>query len=209
MTDKVTVTQREKVNGVTETCTARHVETTERIKELTETREIKGEVEEIKNEHTHMELARLNGGELAECVETRCEQRDSLLMERGEGICPLEVVHDQVGPVELRGVEGMSEANGCTRSLGGMEAPEPLVVAQFPSVIVPECVVKSVVKRSVSVMACVSACEGLKHRRVQTGDENGEPNGPLAAILVTAPVSRDVASEACSASAPSCRESGA
>ena len=41
VTEEVTVTQREKVNGVTETCTARHVETTEII----ETREM-GTIEE-------------------------------------------------------------------------------------------------------------------------------------------------------------------
>ena len=39
VTEEVTVTQREKVKGVTETCETRHVETTERIK-CTETREI-------------------------------------------------------------------------------------------------------------------------------------------------------------------------
>ena len=99
------------------------------VTELAETREIEGEVDEIKNEHTHMEVARLNGGELAECLETRCEQLDSLLQERGEGVSPLEADCDQVGLVEPCKVEGMSEANGCTRSLGGMEAPEPLVVA--------------------------------------------------------------------------------
>ena len=59
-----------------------------------------------------------DGGELAECLVTRCKQPDSLLQERGEGICPLEADHDQVGPVELCEVERMSEANGCTRSLG-------------------------------------------------------------------------------------------
>ena len=73
-----------------------------------------------------MELARLNGGELAERVGTRCEQLDSLLQERGEGLCPLEAIHDQVSPVELRGVEGMRAANGCTRSLGGIETRNPL-----------------------------------------------------------------------------------
>ena len=58
VTEKVTetVTQREKLNGVTETCTARHVETTE----TTETREM-GTVEKRlhdkdgvkEDEHTH------------------------------------------------------------------------------------------------------------------------------------------------------------
>ena len=69
-----------------------------------------------------------------------CEQLDGLLQERGEGVFPLEVVYDQVGPVEPCEVEGMSEANGCTESLGGMEAPGTLVVIRFPSVVVPVCV---------------------------------------------------------------------
>ena len=76
--------------------------------------------------HTHTEVVEDNGGELAERVGTWCKQLDSLLQERGEGICPLEAVHDQVGPVELRGVEGASAVDGCTRGLGGIEAREPL-----------------------------------------------------------------------------------
>jgi len=118
VTEEVTVTQREKVNGVTETCTARHVETTE-----TETREIEGEVKETKDEHTHTEVVEDNGGELTGCLETRCRQMNSLLQERGEGVCPLEAVYDQVGPVEPCEVEGMSEADGCTQSLGGYGGP--------------------------------------------------------------------------------------
>ena len=110
-----------------------------------------------------------NGGELAECLVTRCEQLDSLLQERGEGICPLEAVHDQVGPVELHGVEGASAVDGCTESLGGMEAPGALEVARFPiTSVVPVCVVSkcvytSVVKcvlqraHSVGARACVRA----------------------------------------------------
>ena len=85
-----------------------------------------------------------NGGELAGCLETRCRQLGSLLQERGEGVCPLEVVYDQVGPVEFRGVEGASAVDGCTESLGGMEAPGALEVTRFPGVIVPVCVVKGV-----------------------------------------------------------------
>ena len=53
-----------------------------------------------------MELARDNESELGECPVTRCEQQDSLLQERGEGICPLEADRDQVGsvaPCELGG----------------------------------------------------------------------------------------------------------
>ena len=117
----------------------------------------------VKDEHTHTEVAGLNGGELAERVVTRCEQLDSFLQERGEGICPLEAVHDQVGPVELRGVEGASAVDGCTESLGGMEAPGALVVTRFPSVVVPLFVFTSVVKcvlqraHSVGARACVRA----------------------------------------------------
>ena len=54
---------------------------------------------------------------------TRYKQLDSLLQERGEGICPLEAIHDQVGPVELCELEGASAVDRCTPSLGGMEAP--------------------------------------------------------------------------------------
>ena len=61
VTEKVTVTEREKLNGVTETCT-RRVETREITREeteITETREM-GTIEErlhgkdgVKDEHTH------------------------------------------------------------------------------------------------------------------------------------------------------------
>ena len=54
---------------------------------------------------------------------------------------PLEADHDQVGSVVPCEVEGTSAADGCTRSLGGIETPEPLVVARVPGVIVPVCVV--------------------------------------------------------------------
>ena len=101
--------------------------------------------------NTHTEVVEDNGGELAERVGTRCRQLDGLLQERGEGVCPLEAIHDQVSSVELCGVEGTSAVDGCTRGLGGMEAPEPIEVAQFPSVIVPVCVVKGV-----SAPPCVS-----------------------------------------------------
>ena len=65
---EVTVTEREKLNGVTETC-IRHVKTmevmnevtelaetrreTQELKEITETQEIEGELNETKDEHTH------------------------------------------------------------------------------------------------------------------------------------------------------------
>ena len=94
--------------------------------------------------NTHTEEVEDNGGELAERVGTRCGQRGSLLQERGEGVCPLEADRDQVGSVVPSGVEGASAANGCTPSLGGMEAPVALVVARVPSVNVPVCAVKGV-----------------------------------------------------------------
>ena len=81
-----------------------------------------------KDEHTHTEVVEDNGGELAGCLETQCEQLDSLLQERGEGVCPLEATHDQVGSVVSSEFEGASAVDGCTRSLGGMEAPGTLVV---------------------------------------------------------------------------------
>jgi len=104
-----------------------------------------------------------NGGELAQCLETRCEQLDGLLQERGEGICPLEAIHDQVSSVVPSGVEGASAVDGCTRSLGGIEAPGTLVGTRFPSVNVPVCVYTSVAKsvlqrtHSGSARACVRA----------------------------------------------------
>ena len=113
--------------------------------------------------HTHTEVVEDNGGGLAERVETRCGQRDSLLRERRETLCPLEADHDQVGSVVPRGVEGMSAANGCARSLGGMEAPGALEVARIPGVSVPVCVVTSAVPvcvwcRCVCTRAWRNAC---------------------------------------------------
>ena len=140
---------------------------------------------------------------------TRCEHQDGLLKEQRETVCSLEADRDEVSPVEPCEVEGMSDVNRYTRSLGGMETPGLLVVTQFPSVIVPVCVVECVsgarvLKRasSMSVMACVSACMKMVHGPIQTGDTNGEPGGPQRVILVTAPVPRDAAYEARSA----CRE---
>uniref|UniRef100_A0A8C4NH12 Uncharacterized protein n=1 Tax=Eptatretus burgeri TaxID=7764 RepID=A0A8C4NH12_EPTBU len=164
---QVTVTEREKVNGETETC-IRHVKTQE-LKEIIETREIE-KVEErihdedgVKDEHTHMELARDDEGELGECVVTWCKQPDGLLMERGEGIFPLEVDLEQVGPVELCELEGASAVDGCTWSLGGLETPRVLEVTRFSIVNVPVCVFTSVEKcvlksaYSVGERRCVKA----------------------------------------------------
>ena len=95
-----------------------------------------------------------NGGELAERVGTRCGQRDSLLRERRETLCPVEADRDQVGPVELCGVEGTSAADGCMRSLGGIEASGAQEVARIPGVSVPVCVVTSVLPVCV-VSTCV------------------------------------------------------
>ena len=54
VTERVTETERETLNGVTETCT-RHVKTmeTQELKVITETREIEGELDGVKDEHTH------------------------------------------------------------------------------------------------------------------------------------------------------------
>ena len=92
---------------------------------------------------------------------TRCEQLGGLPRERREALCPLEAGHDQADSVVPREVEGKSAADGCTRSLGGIEAPGALVVARIPSVVmsVPVCVVKSVVPVCVvCVHQCVEMC---------------------------------------------------
>ena len=89
------VTERKKLNGVTETCT-RHVETREittEVTELTETRRMEERLhgkDGVGAAHTHTEVARLNGGELAQRVGTRCRQLGSLLRERRETLCSLE-----------------------------------------------------------------------------------------------------------------------
>ena len=49
-------------------------------------------------------------------------------------MCSLEADHDQVSSVVPHGVEGASAANGCTRSLGGMEAPGALEVLPLMTV---------------------------------------------------------------------------
>ena len=83
--------------------------------------------------HTHTEVVEDNGGELAGCLETRCGQLGGLLRERGEVVCPLEAIHDQVGSVVPSGVEGASAVDECTESLGGMEAPGALEVTPSPA----------------------------------------------------------------------------
>ena len=65
VTEEVRVTEREKLNGETETCETRHEVTTaelvietrevmgDEVIELAETREIEGELDGVKDEHTH------------------------------------------------------------------------------------------------------------------------------------------------------------
>ena len=87
------VTQREKLNGVTETCTARR-----EVTELTKTRKIEERLHNTdgveEDAHTHTQVVEDNGGGLAERVGNRCEQLCSLPRERGEGVCPLGAGHD-------------------------------------------------------------------------------------------------------------------
>ena len=95
---------------------------------------------------------------------TRCKQLDSLLQERRETLFSLEANHDQVGSVVSSKLEGASAVDRYTRSLGGIETPEPLVVTRFPiTTVVPVCVFTSVVKcvlqraHSVGARVCVRA----------------------------------------------------
>jgi len=171
---------------------------------VTETQKLKEgtDLDELKDEHTQVELRGDNGVELVECFVTRCEHQDGLLKEQRETVCSLEADRDQMGPVGPCEVERVSDVNGYTRSLGAMETPGFLVVTRIPEVIVPECVVECVsgarvLKRasSMSVMACVSACMKMVHGPIQTGDMNGEPVRPRRVNLTTAPGSRDSAYE--------------
>ena len=83
---------------------------------LVETREVverlHGDVVKDAHTHTHTQVVRDNGGELAERVETRCEQLGVLPQEQGEGVCPLEAGRDQGNSVVPREVEGVSAADG-------------------------------------------------------------------------------------------------
>ena len=69
----MTVTEREKLKEVT---TAEIIietrEVMNEVTELAETREIEGELDGVKDEHTHIEVVEDNGDELAERVVTRC-----------------------------------------------------------------------------------------------------------------------------------------
>ena len=101
---------------------------------------------------------------------TRYKQQDSPLQEQGEGIFPLEADRDEVSPVVPSELGGASATNGYTRSLGGMKAPGPLVVARIPSVNVPVCVLTSVAKcvlqrvHSVSERPCVTETTCVRER---------------------------------------------
>uniref|UniRef100_A0A8C4PWU0 Uncharacterized protein n=1 Tax=Eptatretus burgeri TaxID=7764 RepID=A0A8C4PWU0_EPTBU len=130
VTEKVTVTEREKLNGVTKTCETRHEVTTQEI--IVETREIEGELDGVSDEHTHTDVVEDNGGELAERVGTRCEQLDSLLREQRETLCPLEEDHDQVGSVVLCEVEGTGAVDRCTPRLGEKRPRNPLWEHESP-----------------------------------------------------------------------------
>ena len=167
---------------------------------MTETQTSKegNELDEEKEEHTQVELRGDDGVELVECFVTRCEQQDSLLKEQREKIRFLEAYRDEVSPFGPNEVERMSAVNGYTWSLAGMETPGFLELTRFPSVIVPESVLKCVpeCKNGVSVMACVSACMEMDDRPIQTGDRCGEPSAPYKVILVTVPVPRYAAYEA-------------
>ena len=181
----------EQLKGLREEETNRHAETTE-IK-CTETREIEGELDGVKDEHTHIEVERDNGDELAERVGTRCKQLDSLLQERGEGVSPLEADRDQVGPVELCEVEGTSAVDKCTRSLGGMEAPGTLVVTRSPGVDVLVCVFTSVVKcvlqraHSVGTRVCVRAATCVKETPRVTETPSVKETPCVSGVVVSVP----------------------
>ena len=97
----------------------------------------------------------------------RCEQLDSLLQERRETLCSLEANDDQVSSVVSSELEGASAVDGCTRSLGGIETPEPLVVTRIPSVVVPVCVVSRCVYTSVTKCMRKSAHSGGERRCVR------------------------------------------
>ena len=55
-------------------------------------------------------------------------------------VSSLEADRDEVSPVGPNEVKRVSDVNGYTQSLGGMETPGFLVVPRIPDVIVPECV---------------------------------------------------------------------
>ena len=130
-------------------------EETEIINEVTEIKQVEEKLQVI-DAHTQVGVVEDNGGELEECVGTRCKQQDSLLQERREEICSLKADRDEVSPVVPNEVEGANAVNGCTQSLGGMETPGALEVARIPSVSVPVCAIMSATP-CVSETPCVEA----------------------------------------------------
>ena len=81
-------------------------------------------------------------------------QLGSLPREQRETLCSLEAGLDQVSSVAPREFEGTSAVDGCTRSLGGMEAPGALEVI-VPGVIVPSVIVPVCAVNGVSATPCV------------------------------------------------------
>jgi len=139
-----------------------------------------------------------NEVELVECVETRCEHQDSLPQEQREMVGSLEADRDQVSPVKPYEVERVSDVNGYTQSLGGMETLGFLELTRIPDANVAVCVVKCMSGASVlecvsspSNMACVSACMGMVHGPTQTGDTSSEPGRPQMVNLAIVPGSHD------------------
>ena len=89
------VTRREKLNGVTETCTRKTGRQGTEMTEYTETREVVERLHGVEGKdgvgdvHTHTQVVRDNEGELAERVEARCEQLVVLPREQGRVCAPL------------------------------------------------------------------------------------------------------------------------
>ena len=122
---------------IRETCWARSVKVTEtvtqgeKLTELTETREM-GTIgkrlhgtDGVKDAHTHTQVVEDNGGELAECVETRCGQRGSLLRERRETLCSLEADLDQVSRSCRTSLRGRVRRTGARGAWGVWRPREP------------------------------------------------------------------------------------
>ena len=81
-------------------------------------------------------------------------------------------------------VEGMSAADGCARSLGGIETPGALEVARIPGVCVPVCVVTSVVPVCVVSTCVYTSVEKCVLQRTHSA---GERHCVRGATSVSAP----------------------
>ena len=115
---------------------------------------------------------------------------------------PLEAGHDQVDSVVPREVEGRSAADGCTRSLGGVETPRALVeasVSVVPSVSVPVCAVTSVVLVCVVSQCVYTSVAKCVLRRTHTGSGR-------ACVRATPSASPCVDEPTCMSGPPSTRE---